>query len=177
VTINGDYTGTISLHELAKPVRVEDMRTQLEIQQVPGEVRLDRGSLSLQNIVGPVRLNTHATDVQVDGVSNDVSMSIDKGDVEFRPAHLPLGKLNIRTRSGNIELALPESAGFALNANTDRGEIDNEFGDALRQQTEGRGARLQGNVSSGPEVVLTTGRGNITVRKATVETPQSTKAA
>jgi DUF4097 and DUF4098 domain-containing protein YvlB len=177
VTINGDYTGTISLHDLAKPVRVEDMRTQLEIQQVPGEVRLDRGSLSLQNIVGPVRLSTHATDVQVDGVTNDVSMEIDKGDVELRPAHLPLGKLNIRTRSGNIEVALPESAGFALNANTDRGEIDNEFGDSLRQQMQGRGARLEGSVGSGPEVVLNTGRGSITVRKATTEPAARTKAA
>jgi DUF4097 and DUF4098 domain-containing protein YvlB len=177
VTINGDYTGTVSLHELAKPVRVQDMRTQLEIQQVPGEVRLDRGSLSLQNVIGPVRLSTHATDVQVDGVSNDVTMEIDKGDVELKPARLPLGKMNIRTRSGNIEVALPQSAGFALNANTDRGEIDNEFGEGLKQQMQGRGARLEGNVGTGPDVVLTTGRGSITIRKATAEPAPGTKAA
>ncbi|HZS53746.1 MAG TPA: hypothetical protein VFA65_05040, partial [Bryobacteraceae bacterium] len=72
---------------------------------------------------------------------------------------------------------LPQSATFALNANTDHGEIDNEFGDALRQQTEGRGARLQGTVGNGPDVVLTTGRGTITVRKATTESVAATKAA
>jgi DUF4097 and DUF4098 domain-containing protein YvlB len=177
VTINGDYTGTISLRDLAKPARVQDMRTQLEVQQIPGEVRLDRGSLSLQNIIGPLKLNTHATDVELDGVSNEVSMEIDKGDVELRPGRLPLGKMTIRTRSGNIEVALPESAGFALNANTDRGEIDNEFGDALKQWHQGRGARLEGTVGSGPDVVLNTGRGSITVRKATAEPTQGTKAA
>ncbi len=169
VTITGDYTGTVSLRDLAKPARVEDMRTQLEIQQIPGEVRLDRGSLNLQNVIGPVKLSTHATDVQLDGVSNDVSMDIDKGDIEVRPGHLPLGKMTIRTRSGNIEIALPQSATFALDANTNSGEIENEFGDELREQTQGRGARLQGTVGSGPEVVLNTGRGSITVRKASVE--------
>jgi hypothetical protein len=177
VTINGDYTGTLSLRELAKPVRIEDMRTQLEIQKIPGEVRLDRGSLSLQNIVGPVKLSTHATDVELDGVSNDVSMDVDKGDIEIRPGRLPLGKMTIRTRSGNIELALPQSATFALNANTDRGEVDNEFGDALKEQTQGHGAHLQGSVGNGPEVVVTTGRGNITVRKGNVESVSGTKEA
>lgn len=177
VIIDGDYTGTVTLHDLAKAVRIEDMRTQLEIQQIPGEVRLERGTLSLQNIVGPVKLNTHATDVELDGVSNEVSMDIDKGDVEIRSAQVPLGKMNIRTRAGNIEVALPEKAGFALNANTDRGEIDNEYGDSLMQHTQGRGAQLQGTVGSGPDVVLNTGRGSITIRKSNTESAAPTKAA
>jgi DUF4097 and DUF4098 domain-containing protein YvlB len=170
VTINGDYSGTVSLRNLAKPVRVIDLRTQLELQQIPGEVRLDRGSLNLQNVVGPLKLTTHATDVELDGVSKEVNMDVDKGDIELRPGHLPLGRTTIHTRSGNIELALPTSATFALNANTDRGEIDNEFGDQLREETQGHGARLQGTVGSGPDVVLTTGRGSITIRKASEET-------
>ncbi|HEX4750445.1 MAG TPA: DUF4097 family beta strand repeat-containing protein, partial [Bryobacteraceae bacterium] len=177
VTISGDYTGTVTMHDLAKPVRVQDMRTQLEIQQIPGEVRLERGSLDLQNVVGPLKLNTHDTDVELDGVLNDVNMTIDKGDVEIRPARVPLGKMNIRTRSGNIEVALPESAHFALNASTDHGEIDNEYGDSLTQQTQGRGANLRGTVGNGPDVVLNTGRGSITVRKTNAEQAGPTKAA
>jgi DUF4097 and DUF4098 domain-containing protein YvlB len=177
VTISGDYTGTVTLQDLAKPVRVQDMRTQLEVQQIPGEVRLERGSVDLQNIVGPMKLNTHDTDVQLEGVSNDVTMEIDKGDVEIRPARLPLGKMNIRTRSGNIEFALPDAAKFALYANTDHGEIDNEYGDGLTQEMQGRGARLQGTVGGGPDLVLNTGRGTITVRKTTAAPPAATKAA
>ncbi len=167
VEISGDYTGTVSLHELAKPIRIENMRTELDAQQAPGEIRLDRGSLSLQNVVGPVRLTTRATDVSLDGFSNGAELTVDKGDIDLRPGKLPLGKMVVHTRSGNIELALPSSATFALSAATDHGEIDNEFGDALRQRTEGRGARLEGNVGSGPDVNLTTDRGSITVRKAT----------
>ncbi|MBV9296644.1 MAG: DUF4097 family beta strand repeat protein, partial [Acidobacteriaceae bacterium] len=170
VTISGDYTGTVSLRELAKPARVENMRTQLDIQQVPGEIRMDRGSLTLQNVIGPMKLTTRATDVSIDGLSNDVEMTVDKGDIDLRPSRLPLGKILVHTRSGNIELALPQSATFALSASTDHGEIDNEFGEALKQRTDGRGAKLEGAVGNGPEVNLVTDRGSITVRKSSSET-------
>ena len=175
-TISGDYTGTVSLRDLAKPVRVENMRTELDAQQVPGEIRLERGSVNLQNVVGPVRLATRATDVSLDGFSNAVELTVDKGDIDLRPGRLPLGKIVVHTRSGNIELAVPQSASFALNASTDHGEIDNEFGDALKEREEGRGARLEGNIGNGPQVNLTTDRGSITVRKASGE-PGTTKAS
>jgi DUF4097 and DUF4098 domain-containing protein YvlB len=169
VTINGDYTGTVALRELAKPVRLENMRTELDVQQIPGEIRLDRGSLNIQNVIGPVRLATRATDVTLDGFSNGLELTVDKGDVDLRPGRLPLGRMVVHTRSGNIEIALPQSAAFALTASTDHGEIDNEFGEALKARTEGRGARLEGTVGNGPDVQLTTDRGSITVRKASGE--------
>ena len=49
-------------------------------------------------------------------------------------------------RSGNIELAVPAAAHFALNANTANGEIDNQFGDGLK---EIRGPRRQARRSVG----------------------------
>jgi DUF4097 and DUF4098 domain-containing protein YvlB len=167
VTINGDYTGTVSLRDIAQPVRIENMRTELDVAQVPGEIRLDRGSLRVQNVVGPVKLTTRSTDVTLDGFTNGLEVTVDKGDIDLRPARSSLGKMTVHTRSGNIELALPESATFALTASTDHGEIDNEFGEALKEQTEGRGARIEGAVGSGPNLNLATGRGSITVRKAT----------
>ncbi|MBV9081683.1 MAG: DUF4097 family beta strand repeat protein, partial [Acidobacteriaceae bacterium] len=169
VTVNGDYTGTLSMREVAKPVRVENMRTELEVEQAPGEIRLDRGSLNVQNVVGPVKLTTRSTDVTLDGFSNGLELAIDKGDIDLRPARLPLGKMRVHTRSGNIELALPQAATFALTASTDHGEIDNEFGEALKERSQGRGARLEGSVGSGPDLNLVTDRGSITVRKMSEE--------
>ncbi len=172
VTISGDYTGSVSLRDLAEPVRVQNMRTELNVERILGEIRFDRGSLNVQNVVGPLRLTTRATDVSLDGFTNGLDLTVDKGDIDLRPGQLPLGKMLVHTKSGNIELALPRSASFALNATTDHGEIDNEFGEALKESTEGRGARLEGSVGDGPDLNLTTDRGSITVRKATGdETP------
>jgi DUF4097 and DUF4098 domain-containing protein YvlB len=169
VAIKGEYEGTISLRDVAKPVQVENMRTEMDVQQIPGEIRLDRGNVSVQNVIGPLKLTTHATDVSVDGFSNGLEVRVDKGDIDLKPGRLPLGKMVVHTRSGNIELALPQSAAFALTASTDRGEIENEFGEALKQRTQGRGARLEGAIGAGPDLTLSTDMGSITVRKSSAD--------
>ncbi|MDQ2713109.1 MAG: DUF4097 family beta strand repeat-containing protein [Acidobacteriota bacterium] len=176
VTINGDYTGTVSLHQLSKPVSVKNTRTDMEMASIPGEVRLDRGSLNIQNAVGPVKVNAHSTDVSVEGISNAVEISVDRGDVDLKPQRVPLGSIAVHAGSGNIELALPLAAKFVLTATTGHGQVENDYGDGLREQTSGRGARLEGSVGSGPNVDLTTGRGSITVRKSG-DTPQTAVAS
>jgi len=177
VAIKGEYEGTISLRDVAKPVQVENMRTEMDVQQIPGEIRLDRGNVSVQNVIGPLKLTTHATDVNVDGFSNGLEVRVDKGDIDLKPGRLPLGKMVVHTRSGNIELALPQSATFALTASTDRGEIENEFGEALKQRTQGRGARLEGAIGAGPDLTLTTDIGSITVRKSSADVMPAKEAA
>jgi DUF4097 and DUF4098 domain-containing protein YvlB len=175
VTIGGSFLGDIALRELAKPVRVENVRTEFAVQQVPGEIRLDRGSVSMQNIVGPTRLTTRATDVTLENFTDRLEVNVDKGDVELSPGRVPLGQMIVNTRSGNIELAVPQAANFAINATTDKGEIANDFGDGLRQYSDGRGAKLDGSVGTGPDLRLSTKRGRIIVRKSS--TSPSTVAA
>ena len=123
-----------------------------------------------------MKLTTHATDVNVDGFSDGLELTVDKGDIDLKPARMPLGKMVVHTRSGNIELALPQSATFALTASTDHGEIENEFGEALKQRTQGRGARLEGAIGAGPDLNLTTDRGSITVRKSSGDVPRLRKS-
>jgi DUF4097 and DUF4098 domain-containing protein YvlB len=166
VTISGSYTGSVALRDLAKAVRLENSRTEFNVQGVPGEIRIDRGSVNMQNVVGPTRLTTRVNDVSLTNFTDGLEVSVDKGDVELNPGHLPLGRMIVHARSGNIELAIPQSAVFAMSAITDHGDISNDFGEVLKSSSEGRGARLSGAVGSGPEVRLATERGSITVRKA-----------
>jgi len=165
VSIRGDYTGTISLRSLDKAVRLQNSRTDLQVEHIPGEIRLDRGSMNIQDAVGPLRVNAHSTDLSLENVTNLVEISVDRGDIDLKPGRLPLSRMTAHANSGNIEVALPATATFALNANTDRGQVENDFGDELKEQISGRGARLEGSVGAGPSIELVTGRGTITVRK------------
>lgn len=176
VTVHGDFSGTVSFHAVAKSVRMQSMRTELDMQAVPGSVTVARGSLEARDIVGPVKISTHATDVTLNGFSEPLDLSVDKGDVELRPGKLPLSRMVVRARSGDIELALPANAGFVLSASTDHGEIENDFGDRLSAHEQGSGAKLDGSVGSGPDVSVTTDRGTITVRKSTAD-EDATKAS
>jgi DUF4097 and DUF4098 domain-containing protein YvlB len=165
VSINGDYTGTISLRSLDNAVRLRNSRTDLQVEHIPGEIRLDRGSMNIQDAVGPLRVNAHSTDLSLENVTNAVEISVDRGDIDLKPGRLPLSRMTAHASSGNIELALPATASFALTANTERGQVENDFGDELKEQTSERGARLEGSIGSGPSIDLVTGRGTITVRK------------
>jgi DUF4097 and DUF4098 domain-containing protein YvlB len=166
VSILGSYSGTVSMRDLAKPLRLEGMQTDLTVQKLPGQIRMERGTFSGENLEGPVQMTTRATDVEINGFTDSLQLEVDKGDIDLRPSRVPLAKMNVRTRSGNIEIAVPESAKFELKAATDHGDIENEFGEPLKQVSYGNGAKLEGMVGTGPNLSLVTERGTVTVRKA-----------
>jgi DUF4097 and DUF4098 domain-containing protein YvlB len=169
VTVNGSYSGTLTFRALAKPLHVDNFQATLGVQKVNGQITMDRGSFSAQDIVGPSQLSMHATDVEIAGFINPLEVRVDKGDISIEPANGSLYPLNARTGSGNIDLALPETAKFELVASTDRGDIANDFGEALKKEQNGRGQKLVGVVGvSGPSINLTTDRGTITIRKGAV---------
>jgi DUF4097 and DUF4098 domain-containing protein YvlB len=166
VTVDGRYEGMISLRDIAQRVHVDNMGTHLDLQRVPGEVRIDRGMLSAQNVIGPVKLDTNSTDVTLQNFTQGLELSVDRGDVNVQPVQMPLSSMNIHTRSGDIDLHLPAEARFSIAANTKRGDIENDFGEALVEQASGQGARLQGQIGTGPDITLTTDQGTITVRRS-----------
>jgi len=67
-------------------------------------------------------------------------------------------------------LALPKGARFALTASTGIGGIVNKFGAPLVLEEGRRNATLRGG-NGGPDVMLRTDRGEITVREASPNEP------
>ncbi len=168
VTVNGVHVGEIQLSQLAQALRWQDPMGTLDLEKLPGQVRIARGDVTGNNIVGPIRLSGHSADVQLSDFTQSLDLTMDRGDLDLKPGkNLP--RMDVHTRSGDIDLALPPGAKFDLRATTEHGEADNEYGDPLHEDTSGRGATIAGSTGGGPELRLDTGRGSITVRKATVE--------
>jgi len=162
------YDGEIQLRNLAQPLRWEDPQSSLSFEKLPGQVRVTRGELTGNNIVGPVHVTARSSDVQLSDFTQSLDLTLNRGDIDLKPGkNLP--KMQVHTRSGDITLALVPGSKFDLRASTDRGEGDNEYGEPLRQQESGRGNTIEGNTGGGPELRLETGRGSITVRKASAE--------
>jgi DUF4097 and DUF4098 domain-containing protein YvlB len=164
VIVAGNYT-TIELRNLAKPVRYESSVTEFSVEKLPGEARLDLGDIRVENAVGPIRVSSKSRDVQIREFTNGLDLSIERGDIELSPAANQMAQIDVKTRSGDIELNLPGSARFDLNASTDRGELNNEFGEPLRTDHDNRGGKIAGTVGSGPKLSLHTNRGQVTVRR------------
>ena len=164
-TVNGDFSGTLEFRALAKPLRFESSRTEFHVEAIPGEVTLALGDLKLNNVSGPVRFQTGTRDIDAHDVTGALDLSVDRGDIRVTESKGPLPKIDLHSHNGDIDLALPDKAGFQLRGTTSQGEVENDFGAPLETQASGRGASISGQVSNGPEIVLTTDRGTITVRK------------
>jgi hypothetical protein len=88
---------------------------------------------------------------------------------------MPLAKIDARSRSGQINLVLPDKAAFQLVATTDHGEAVNEFGSPIQKETDGRSSSLKGAVGQGAAIHVVTERGTVTVRKAGANTEDTEK--
>jgi hypothetical protein len=106
--------------------------------------------------------------VQLSNFTQSLDLTLNRGDIDLKPGK-DLPRMEVHTRSGDITLALAPGSKFDLRAATDRGDAENSYGDPLREQESGRGNVIQGSTGTGPQMHLETGRGSVTVRKATAD--------
>jgi DUF4097 and DUF4098 domain-containing protein YvlB len=172
VTINGSYSGETTLRKIAKPVRFESNVTQIRMEKVPGELTLGLSTLTATNLTGPVFLKTQTKDIRLTDVTDSLTIDGQNGDVEVNQTKLPVPRMDVHTRSGDIELALPASPKCTLNVTTNHGSITNDFEDQrLKQEGDDRSATLTGVLGGPTEVKIATERGGITVRKSVASAP------
>lgn len=181
VTIDGSYSGETTIRNVSKPVRFQSPVTDLRLEKVPGELQITLANMNGNNLVGPMNLRTKSKDLHFSDVSDTIDITVERGDVELRQSKLPIAKTTIQVRGGDIEFAIPQSAKLNLNANTDRGSMSNDFSPALKEEEVNNGARITGAVGAGgPDIRLSTTRGEVTIRKVvvgeTASLPEAPKA-
>jgi DUF4097 and DUF4098 domain-containing protein YvlB len=173
VTINGSYSGSLSFRNLAKPLHFESQNTDLQVQALPGQIDMDLGEFSAKNVTGPIHLKTKSKDVKIEDYTDSLELETERGDIAIQPGRVPLGKIAARSRSGKIELAIPDKATFQLLATTTHGEVMNDYGPPIEKQTDGRASSLKGGMGKGPEISISTERGTVLVRKAGTQTEKA----
>jgi DUF4097 and DUF4098 domain-containing protein YvlB len=168
VNVGGTYVGQIQLRNLAQPLRYEDPQITVSFEKLPGQVHMGSGEFTAENVIGPMRLNARSRDVTISDLTQSLDLTLERGDVTLRPGKTA-PKVEVHTRSGDIDLALPAGSRFDLKASTDRGEVHNDYGSPLTVDESHRGATIAGASGGGPQLRLETGRGAVTVRKASAE--------
>lgn len=171
VTVLASYYGDLMFRNIAKQTRYESNNSNIVFEKIPGHVRFSRGDLTAIKVVGPIRIKSNSKDVRMSEFTNGADIDVHRGDVEIFPGSANFGRISVKTGNGDIELGLVEDAKLNIRANTNRGEIENDFSGVLTTEKDGRGARLQGSVGQGPEVVVSSNRGTIVIRKTTPGSP------
>lgn len=122
-------------------LEVKDYKSKVTIAGLSGDLRLDsyKGTMRVGDLDGSVRLKTYKGEARVE-------MAFLRGDSRFE------------TYKGEIEVSLPKSAAFDLDADAGRrGDFRSDYAVAARS---GRGTKMSLN-GGGPKLSLTTYKGNL----------------
>jgi DUF4097 and DUF4098 domain-containing protein YvlB len=165
VRLTGDYFGTTRLSKISSTVHFQSSRTDMEMAKLDGDLVLESGDLRASSLAGPTRVNTRSKDIRLSDFTGSVHIEDNNSDIELTPGKLPLGNMQITNHRGRIHLVLPADAAFQLEAHTTQGEISSDFS-GVNVQSRARGAQATGAIGGGgPQIQLSTDRGDIEIRK------------
>jgi DUF4097 and DUF4098 domain-containing protein YvlB len=166
LTLQGDFFGSTDLEHINGAIHFNTTRTQFSAARLDDEFNVDNDSLDANELLGPVVLKTQDKNITLDRVQGSVDVSNRNGSVELTNA-APLDAISIENQHGSVDLGLPGNTGFALNAQTRNGDMENDFG--LTPGGSDSIHTLQGRIAGGgPTVTIATTDGDVTVRKSTV---------
>jgi len=169
VRLSGEFHENVNLARIAKSVTFKTSRTDLELSSVTGSLDIDGGDLHGTTVAGPVRLLTKEKDIRLDGVTGDVRISNNDGAVELHIKKLPVGNLDINNRNADVQIYLPDHAGFKLDASTDNGNVESGFSELKVENQDDRG-RASGIVGNGSgSIRVSNAHGRIEIRRGSEE--------
>jgi hypothetical protein len=161
--LNGDFTESVKLAKIAKPVSFKSARTDMEFSKLDGDLDLDSGDLEVNDITGPVRLETRAKDIRVSGVSGDLRLQDQDGAVEVHVNKV--GSMQVDNRQGDIQIYLPDRASFQVDAHARNGEIHSDFNELKISNSDDEGTASGAVGNGGPRLTLTNEHGTIEIHK------------
>ena len=174
VHLDGEFMESVKLAKISQPVTFKSSRTDMDFSRLDGDLDLDSGDLQASDVIGPLRLNTRSKDIRLTGVSGDVRLQDENGSVELRMNKL--GSMQVENRKGDIQIYVPDKAGFQFDARARNGEVETDF-DQLKIDNSNDQAIATGTVGGGgPHLVVNNEHGTIEIRKASslAEAPEAT---
>lgn len=170
VQLDGEFQESIKLARISKTVIFKSSRTDMEFSRIEGELNLDSDELHAEQITGPLHLTTRSKNIRLEQLSGDVRLQDDNGAVEV--GMRTLGNVQIDNRNGDIQLSLPDKAGFRLDAHTRDGEIRSDFSElkVSNDEHEAKASGSVGNASS--HIVLNNEHNSIEIRRASSLPPK-----
>jgi DUF4097 and DUF4098 domain-containing protein YvlB len=149
VQLNGDFFNDIRLSKIDKTVEFKSARSDIALASVPGDLEISGDSLRATDVSGPMRFVTRSKDIHLEGVTGELQVENANGDIEIHPADkLPIGKMMLTGKHGNISVVLPANAGFQVDATTRKGDITSDFG-AVKIDSSSGGSHASGTVGNG----------------------------
>ncbi len=167
VTVDGEFTGLVRFERLGQGVQFTSSRTHLTAQKVDGKLEMQMGSLEAMEIGGALEVTTNHKDINVAQFRGDLTISDDGGNIMLEAAAPLRSPIVVNSRNGDIELGLPPSSSFVIDAASRNGQVDSDFSSSsLLVQSQGNEPSIKGTYGrGGPTIHLYTTYGTVHVMR------------
>ena len=92
------------------------------------DVNDSNGEVSISNVGGNIKVNSAYGDTKVLNASRGIELNVTNGDITVETDKVISQDVNIKSKYGGILLKLPAAQSGYFEANTQYGDIENEFG-------------------------------------------------
>jgi DUF4097 and DUF4098 domain-containing protein YvlB len=165
--------GPLKAHTSGGHITIAKVSRDADLDTSGGNVRADEidgslvahtsgGHIVLGKTKNSVKASTSGGNIEVKDASGPVNARTSGGHIVARLNRQPKEDCSLKTSGGNVDISLAASLAFNLDAHTGGGRVNSDFpGDFNKQHT-----RLTAQINTGgPELLLETSGGHITVRK------------
>jgi hypothetical protein len=165
-TINGGIT----LRGAAKEVSLQSVNGAVDVSGPRGrtEIEVVNGSVTIQDASGHVEASTVNGEVIVGGGPFEkAALESVAGSVSFKADLAAMGRLDVETVSGSVEILVPANIKADFSISTFSGEIENDLGVGTVQQQEYIPAKELSfsTGSGGARITVDTLSGSVHIRK------------
>lgn len=156
--------GDIQVKKVAGDVWLENSFGKIEFDLIEGnlKIRAANSRIDIEEVTGDVDLQNSFDRVRIKKCGGSVDIHLNNGDLKLASTKIG-GIYNIEVKFGDVELDLPENAGFALMAHTSHGEIRSDYPIKVREEMLDKTAEGEIN-GGGPEIRIEIQNGNINIR-------------
>ncbi len=168
VTVTGEFTGLVRFEQLSQGLQFTSSRTHLTARSIAGKLEMQMGSLEASDIAGPLEVSTSHKDINITAFKQALTISDSGGNIILQAAPPLSGPIVVNSSNGDIELALPPSSGFVVNAASENGQVDSDFQAAsLVVHSQGNKPSIEGTYGhGGPTIRLFTTYGTVHLIRA-----------
>ena len=166
-TLGGETSGGfIETEDCRGPIDIETSGGHIKVAQGKGSLnaRTSGGHIEVRNFSGDTEVRTSGGDLDLEKISGKLVGKTSGGSI--RAAIPVVGDVKLETSAGNIDLSVPPSAAFAIDANTRVGQVVSRLPiqtSDVRQEYPRE--HLRGTLNGGGKsVLLQTSAGNITIK-------------
>ncbi len=165
VSLHGDFFGTTHLEHIRGGVHFQSSFTDFACAGILGDVTVEgRSDLDAHKLIGPVKIATTNRNLALNDIRGATTVTDRNGSVTVTVSGPPQ-PVHIANENGSVELSIPAGQGFLVQARTQNGKIENDFG--LESQTSGGSAKFTGQLGhGGPLLYLETNEGDVTLSKS-----------